>query len=181
MPTYNQLRQAFGLAPKTSFTAITGESTENFPSDPLLTKGNEINDPNSLDFVQLLDRDGNVIQPGTEEASEDVVTGVRRTTVAARLKAIFGNPNNIDAFTGMVSEKHLPGSDLGELQNAMWKKQFTALRDGDRFYFGNDGNLTIIRLSFGIDFRKTLGDVISLNTQVKRGDLEANVFKAPVD
>jgi hypothetical protein len=181
IPSYNQLRQALGLPAKTSFTGITGEATEAFPSDPLLTRGNEINDPNSLDFVLLKDRDGNVIQPGTEEAAEDVVTGVRRTTTAARLKAIFGNVNNVDAFTGMVSEKHVAGSDLGELQRAMWTKQFTALRDGDRFFFGNDGNLILIRLSFGIDFRKTLGDVISLNTQVARGDLEANVFEAPVD
>ena len=32
MPSYNQLRQAFGLPAKTSFTAITGESTESFPT-----------------------------------------------------------------------------------------------------------------------------------------------------
>jgi Animal haem peroxidase len=181
IPSYNQLRQALGLPARTSFTGITGEATESFPSDPLLTPGNEINDPNSLDFVLLKDRDGNVIQPGTEEADEDVVTAVRRTTTAARLKAVFGgNVNNVDAFTGMVSEKHVTGSDLGELQRALWTKQFRALRDGDRFFFGNDGNLIIIRLTFGIDFRKTLGDVIALNTQVRRGDLEANVFEAPV-
>jgi hypothetical protein len=180
IPSYNQLRQALGLPAKASFRDITGEGTEFFPLDPQLTFGNEINDPDSLDFVKLLDRDGNVIQPGTEEADEDVVTGIRRTTTAARLRAIFGSVNNVDAFTGMVSEKHVAGSDLGELQRAMWTKQFAALRDGDRFFFGNDGNLTLIRLTFGIDFRKTLGDVIALNTQVRRGDLEANVFKAPV-
>src|SRR5262249_19037254 len=35
MPMYNEMRKAFGLAPKTSFRAITGESTESFPTDPL--------------------------------------------------------------------------------------------------------------------------------------------------
>ncbi len=181
MPSYNQLRQAMGLPAKTSFTAITGEATEAFPADPTLTPGNEINDPNSLDFVQLKDRDGNVIDPvaDPEAAAEDVVTGVRRTTTAARLKAIFGNVNNVDAFTGMVSEAHIAGSDFGELQRAMWTKQFKALRDGDRFFFGNDGNLTIIRLTFGIDFRKTLNQVIRLNSQPPAG-MPANVFRAPV-
>jgi hypothetical protein len=37
MPSYNQLRAAYGLAPKTSFRAITGEASESFPADPLLT------------------------------------------------------------------------------------------------------------------------------------------------
>ena len=59
MPTYNQMRNAYGLASKTSFTAITGESTESFPVDPLLTPGNEINDPNCLDIVALFDINGN--------------------------------------------------------------------------------------------------------------------------
>jgi hypothetical protein len=34
-PAYNQLRQAYGLAPKTSFTAITGEATEAGPGRAL--------------------------------------------------------------------------------------------------------------------------------------------------
>jgi hypothetical protein len=181
MPTYNQLRAAVGLPAKTSFTAITGEATENFPLDPELTRGNEINDPDSLDFVLLKDRNGVVLEPGSDEAAEETVTAVRRTTTAARLKAIYGNVNNLDAFTGMVAEKHIAGTEFGELQRALWTKQFTALRDGDRFFFGNDPTLTNIRIVYGIDFRKDLGDVIALNTGNKRADLEDNVFLAPLD
>jgi hypothetical protein len=59
MPTYNQMRNAYGLPSKTSFTSITGESTEFFPADPLLTPGNEINDPNCMDIVALFDANGN--------------------------------------------------------------------------------------------------------------------------
>ena len=179
MPSYNQLRQAFGLAPKTSFTAITGESTEAFPVDPLLTRGDEINDPESLDFVRLIGRDGQDIPLGSEEAEASATVGIRRTTTAARLKAIYGSTGNLDAFTGMVAEAHVAGSEFGELQRAMWTRQFQALRDGDRFFYGNDPNLTLIRLTFGIDFRRNLGDVISLNTDIARGDLEQNVFFAP--
>ena len=182
MPTYNQLRAALGLPAKSSFTAITGEASENFPFfDPELTRGNEINDPDSLDFVLLKDRNGNVLQAGTEEAEEETVTAVRRTTTAARLKAIYGSVNNLDAFTGMIAEQHIAGTEFGETQRALWTRQFQALRDGDRFFFGNDPTLTNIRIVYGIDFRHDLGDVIALNTEVKRGDLEDNVFLAPLD
>jgi hypothetical protein len=38
----------------------------------------------------------------------------------------------------MLSEKHLPGSEFGSLQNAIWAQQFQAVRDGDRFFYRND-------------------------------------------
>ena len=179
MPSYNQLRQAFGLAPKTSFTAITGESTDRFPADPQLTRGNEINDPDSIDFVQVRDVFDLPIDPADEDALEGTgITGVRRTTLAARLRAIFGNVNNVDAFTGMVAEAHLPGSDFGELQRTVWTRQFQALRDGDRFFYGNDMGLSWIRNTFGIDFRRNLGDIIALNTDIPRAEMAPNVFFA---
>jgi hypothetical protein len=54
----HQLRRAYGLLPKQSFTQITGESTEALPVDPALTPADEINDPDSLDFLALFDIDG---------------------------------------------------------------------------------------------------------------------------
>src|SRR5207253_495174 len=95
MPYYNDLRRAYGLAPKTSFTAITGESTAGFPSDPLIDANDPINDPNILDFVELRDANGNVIPPGSDAAREEAVTGVRRTTLAARLKAGYYDVNQL--------------------------------------------------------------------------------------
>src|SRR5438309_7651653 len=46
LPTYNDLRRAYGLAPKTSFVDITGEATQHFPVDPLINAQDPINDPN---------------------------------------------------------------------------------------------------------------------------------------
>jgi hypothetical protein len=181
MPTYNQLRNAFGLSSRTSFRAVTGEATESFPTDPELTLGNEINDPDSLDFVRLIGRDGQDIPLDSEEAEASAVQGIRRTSTAARLRAVYGSVNNLDAFTGMISEPHVAGTEFGELQLAMWRRQFQALRDGDRFFYGNDPNLNLIRLVYGIDFRRSLGDVIALNTDIPRNELEPNVFLAPVD
>jgi hypothetical protein len=178
MPSYNQLRAAYGLAPKTSFTAITGEATDRFPSDPLIDPADPIDDPNILDFVELRDADGNVLPAGSEEGA---VVGIRRTTTAARLRAIYGNVGNLDAFTGMLAERHVTGSDLGELQRTMWRREFERLRDGDRFFYANDPALLQIRLLFGIDYRRTLAQVITDNTELNPGDVEANVFLAPSD
>jgi peroxidase len=174
MPTYNDLRRAYGLAPKTSFVDVTGEATQRFPVDPLINLVDPINDPNILDFVELRDADGNIVAPDSEDAEEEVVIGTRRTTLAARLKAVYGTVDRLDAFVGMVSERHVSGTEFGELQLAMWKKQFAAIRDGDRFFYLNDPVLRLIDLTFGIDPRHTLAEIVKLNTGVT---LQPNVFK----
>ncbi|HEY3207248.1 MAG TPA: peroxidase family protein [Gaiellaceae bacterium] len=178
MPSYNDLRKAYGLAPAGSFAEMTGESTDAFPSDRKIRARDPINDPDILDFVRLEDGEGNVLQPGSDEAGEDAVVGVRRTTLAARLKAIYGNVDKVDAFVGMVSEPHVPGTELGPLQLAIWKRQFEALRDGDRFYYENDPILTVIERFYGITYRHTLADLIKRNTGAT---VAPNVFLAPDD
>ncbi len=117
IPFYNDLRSAYGLARKPSFTAITREATDRLP------RRLDIDDRRILDFVDLRDDEGNPVEPGGEGA----VSGTRRSTLASRLKAIYGDVNgNVDAFVGMVSEPHASGSELGELQLAIWRKQFAA-------------------------------------------------------
>jgi hypothetical protein len=173
MPSYNQMRNAYGLSSKSSFRSITGESTESFPADPLLTPGNEVNDPDCLDIVALFDINGD---PTTVE-NDDAVRVVKRCPLAARLKAVYGSVSNLDAFTGMLAEPHVPGSELGPLQLAVWKDQFRAARDGDRFFYLNDPLQRFIRQNFGIDSRKTLAQVIALNTDLSLADLPADVFR----
>ena len=173
MPSYNQMRNAYGLPSKTSFTSITGESTDSFPADPLLNPGNEINDPNSLDIIALFDINGN---PTTVEA-DNATRIVRRTTLAARLRAVYGSVSNLDAFTGMVAERHVSGSELGELQLAIWRDQFRRLRDADRFFYLNDPLQSFIRQNFGIDHRRTLAQIIAANTDIPLSDMQANVFR----
>jgi hypothetical protein len=176
MPSYNDMRRAYGLPPMQSFTDITGESTSQFPIDPKIDPTNPIDDPNILDFTSLLDRDGNAVPLGTDAARETAVSGVRRSTLAARLQAIYGSVDQVDAFVGMMAEQHLPGSDLGELQTAMWKQQFEALRDGDRFFYANDPLLPVIKRVFGITYRHSLSDLIALNTGTT---VREDLFKVP--
>jgi peroxidase len=169
MPTYNQLRQALGLPARTSFTAITGESTDSFPP------GLDGNNPASLAFTKLTDINGNnVALPDTDNST--ATRAVRRSTTAARLRAVYGSVDNVDAFVGMVAERHVPGTEFGELQLAMWAKQFQALRDGDRFFYGNDPGLSTIKERYGLDFHRSLAQIIASNTDVALSDMNDNVF-----
>jgi hypothetical protein len=165
--SYNQVRNAFGLPSKTSFTSITGESTESFPA------GLGINSPQCLEIVALFDINGN---PTTVEA-DNAVRMQRRCSTAAKLKAIYGSVSSVDAFTGMIAERHVTGTELGETQLAIFREQFQALRDGDRFFYANDPLQSFIRQNFGIDFRKTLAQVIAANSDIPLADLNANVFE----
>jgi hypothetical protein len=104
----------------------------------------------------------------------DTVTGDRRTTLAARLRAIYGNVNKIDAFVGMVSERHVRGSEFGALQLAIWTTRFATLRDGDRFFYASDGALTAIKRAYGLSYRRTLAEIIGMNSDAQ---VPADVFK----
>ena len=174
--SYNDLREAYGLDRKTSFRAITGESTEMFPDDPEIDADNAIEDPDILDFTRVVDAEGHVLEVGSDEAKEGAVEGTRRTTLAARLKAIYGDVDELDAFVGILAEEHVEGSEFGELQSAIWKAQFEALRDGDRFFYENYPALAALRDEYGIDFEESLAEIIAMNTELDLGDLRGNVF-----
>jgi hypothetical protein len=179
IPSYNALRQAYGLAPRTSFSAIAGGS-EAFPSSPVLTPGNEVNDPDSVKFTQLFDKNGAPIALDSPAAAADPIRATRVSTTAARLRATYGTVNRVDAFMGMIAEPHVRGTEFGELQLAIWSRQFQALRDGDRFFYGNDtARLNQIAQQFGVDYRRTLAQVITSNTDIPAAELPANVFRVP--
>jgi hypothetical protein len=179
VPSYNDLRAAYGLARMADFADITGEAAEEFPADPAIDARSPIDDPDILDFLQLLDRQGSAVAPGSEEADEEAVTGLRRTTLANRLKALYGSVDSVDAFVGMLAEPHVEGTELGELQGAIWKKQFEALRDGDRFFYLNDPGLAAIERLFGVSFRHTLAEIILLNTEISGDRIQSDVFTLP--
>jgi hypothetical protein len=176
LPSYNRLRQALGLPARTSFTQITGESTDRFPT------GLDVDDIDSLDITRLIALDGANVEIDSDLAEAIPVTGIRRSTLAARLRAIFGTVDNLDAFTGVLVERHVAGADFGETMRAAWARQFRDLRDGDRFFYLNQqSTLDQIRNQFGVDYRRNLGDIIALNTDLARDELAPNVFFAHGD
>jgi hypothetical protein len=166
--SYNALRRAYGLAPKATFASITGESSDAFRVDPLIDAAKPSNDPDILTFTELRDTAGVVLDPADPETRETAVTGVRRSPLAARLKAVYGSTDAVDAFVGLVSEPHAAGTELGELPLAIWRKQFTSLRDRDRFFYATDPALTVIERAYGISLL-SLTDIIKANAETDAG------------
>ncbi len=67
IPAYNELREAVGLAPQHTFTEVTGESTEQFPTDdPLIPPSNAIENPHILDVTSLKNFYGEPVVPGLQ-------------------------------------------------------------------------------------------------------------------
>lgn len=54
-----------------------------------------------------------------------------------KLKSLYKDINNIDLWVGGLGEDHVEGSELGETFHTIIVKQFTRIRDGDRFWYKN--------------------------------------------
>jgi len=55
--------------------------------------------------------------------------------VIARLKSVYQHPNDIDLWTGLVSEYPVEGGTFGATAACIVAKQFRDLKFGDRFYY----------------------------------------------
>lgn len=91
--------------------------------------------------------------------------------VQARLQSIYISVDDIDFWIGGLAENHIKGSLTGELFFTVLKKQFEALRDGDRFWYQRALTGNALR-----SVHKTrLSDVIRRNTSIKR-EIPRDVF-----
>ena len=80
------------------------------------------------------------------------------------LQQVYQDINNIDPWVGMLSEDHMTNALFGPTAMAVVKKQFMALRDGDRFYYENEPWLTPEEKQWIKSTR--LSDVIRRNTDI---------------
>ena len=88
------------------------------------------------------------------------------------LNDLYGTTERIDLWIGAMSEKHIEGGSVGETVAAGLHEQFVRLRDGDRFFFLYDDDLTDDEKA---TIRKTrLSDVIVRNTGIQ--SLPVDVF-----
>lgn len=62
--------------------------------------------------------------------------------LAADMEDLYGSIDNCDAWTGFLIEDHMPNALFGPTLMKVLESQFAALRDGDRFYFENDPDLS---------------------------------------
>lgn len=94
--------------------------------------------------------------------------------VFTRLLSTYVDINEIDAWVGMLAERPITGSIFGSTVHEIMRRQFTALRDGDRFYYWNDPVLTQEEKEH--IQRTTFRDIIMYNTTINL--MQDNVFGA---
>lgn len=94
--------------------------------------------------------------------------------LAEALFDTYGSVNDIDLWVGGLSEDAVTGSQLGELFQSVLVRQFTALRDGDRFWW--ETYLTSAERDLVRD--TTLAEIIRDNTGIEN-EIQDNVFIAP--
>ena len=132
--SYNQLRSAYGLPAKTSFTAITGESTDALPGRPAADPGQRDQRPEQPRHHRAV-RHRRQPDRRSDDADGRRRHGVRRTTLAARLKAIYGERHKRGrvrrhARRAARGRHRVRRAAAGDLEAAV-----PALRDGDRFFY----------------------------------------------
>ena len=98
----------------------------------------------------------------------------KEEAVIEALQSNYTSVDDIDAWVGMLAESHMPSAIFGETVMAFMQRQFTAIRDGDRFYYEIDPNLTEEEKA---SIRSTtMRDVVMRNTDIKI--MQDNVFEA---
>jgi len=94
--------------------------------------------------------------------------------VAGTLYDLYKNIDYIDPWVGAMAEDRAADSSVGPLVFEILKNQFERVRDGDRFWYENDNDLTVEQK---IEIESTrLSDIIRRNTDVI--DISDNVFVA---
>jgi len=105
-----------------------------------------------------------------------VVTSFAQITsnvaVQQELQTTYGSVDKIDPFEGLLAEDHLPGADVGPTIKAILVKQFTALRDGDRFFYLNESFTSGEARS--LSQADSLAAVIQANSEI--ANLQTDVF-----
>ncbi len=95
--------------------------------------------------------------------------------VADIMEDVYGSIDNLDPWVGMVSEHHIGSEALfGELMMTILKEQFQVLRDGDRYYYEVDDELTDEQKDMVTN--TTMREIIMRNTNIIL--MQDEVFKA---
>ncbi len=88
------------------------------------------------------------------------------------MKLLYLTVDDIDPWVGMLAEQHLPDAMFGESIMRVMKDQFRALRDGDRFFYLSDENLSDYERD--LIASTTLAKIIRRNTNLET--IQDNVF-----
>lgn len=154
---------------------VDGLRNDLFPNSPVL---NHLEVGASDLYADDVQRGRDEGDPTYNEAriavGEQPVTSFAQITsnvqLQQQLRQLYGNVNDVELFVGLMAEDHLPGSSLGQTEQAILAQQLEALRDGDRFFYKNaDSPALVSQLN-----NTTLAQVIERNTPLT--NLQPNVF-----
>uniref|UniRef100_A0A1I7TG21 Animal hem peroxidase n=1 Tax=Caenorhabditis tropicalis TaxID=1561998 RepID=A0A1I7TG21_9PELO len=91
---------------------------------------------------------------------------------------VYESPDDIDLFTGIVSEKPVPGGIVGPTAACIIAEQFKRLKQCDRFYYENGLDYARFSIEQLKEIRKvTMSSMICVNTKVPK--LSKDVFSVP--
>lgn len=91
----------------------------------------------------------------------------------SKLASVYESVDDVDVWVGALAEDHVRGGSVGELTRAVLLEQFTALRDGDRFWYENVIDGSELR-----EIQQTrLSDIIERNTDLT--SIQDNAFIVP--
>ncbi len=92
--------------------------------------------------------------------------------VQAQLASVYATPDDVDLWVGGLAEDPVEGALLGETFSQILRRQFVALRDGDRFWYARHLPPQGVR----VVERQTLADILRRNTNI--GDeVQDDVFR----
>ena len=94
--------------------------------------------------------------------------------IGQRIEDAVGDFSQVDPWVGFLSEARRPGSLVGRSLERLLKEQFTALRDGDRFYYEAYLSERLVQL---VD-SQTLAVILRRNSDLG-AELQDNVFLVP--
>lgn len=60
----------------------------------------------------------------------------------AMLRMIYSMTENLEPLVGVLAEESMTGSSFGETLGKLWETELLRIRDGDFFYYENDGHFT---------------------------------------
>lgn len=110
----------------------------------------------------------------------------RNLFVALQISMAYrGKINTVEAFPGLLAEDHAAGSSFGETMKAVWKAEFSRLRDGDQFFYLRKNKYPAeLRKNFPLLITKIiqpkgveLKDIILRNTKIRVQELPSDIFR----
>ena len=103
----------------------------------------------------------------------------RNQLTQIHLLQTYGNLRNVDLFVGGLAEEPLPGGLIGAVFACIFKHTFSAVRDGDRFYYENKDSGIFTSSQIEEIEKASLSRVICDNSDIM--EIQQNAFMANQD